>query len=84
MDRFLCKTGVLLRGTSFCTCQLLLFELVDSYRALAWLSATRRDKKTLRVALQHHESYCRVLVSIPTWLPTGQKLTCGFIKWTSV
>ena len=45
MYRFLCKTGVLLCGTSFCTRWLPLFKLLDGYQALAWLSATQRDKK---------------------------------------
>ena len=42
---FLCKTCVLLRGTSFGTHWLPLFKLLDSYQTLAWLSATWRDKK---------------------------------------
>ena len=42
------KTGVLLRGTSFCACYLLLFELLGSCQMLACPSATQGTKNAQR------------------------------------
>ena len=37
-----------------------------------------KERKTLDVALHHGK------ISIPTWLPTGHKLTCASVKWALV